>query len=54
VAELCFPRQRAFVQNFISRSREVAKKVLLADNRRDFAASRETVSGLPNVSAFGG
>jgi hypothetical protein len=54
VVELCFPRQRALSNYFITLSREGAKKVRLADNLRDFAASRETNSGLPNVSAFGG
>jgi len=54
VAELCFPRQRVFVQEFITRSREVAKKVLLAESLRAFAPSREHNRGLSNASAFGG
>jgi hypothetical protein len=54
VVELCFPRQRAFLQDFITRSREGAKKVRLADNLCDFAASHENNRGLSNVIAFGG
>ncbi|WP_164089111.1 hypothetical protein [Sphingorhabdus sp. YGSMI21] len=54
MAELCFPCQRAFLPDFITRSREVAKKVRIAEHFRGFAASRETDNGLSNVSAFGG
>jgi len=54
VAEVLFPRQRAFSDEFITRSREAAKKAPLADTLRAFAASRETNPAPSIVSAFGG
>ncbi|WP_156472262.1 hypothetical protein [Sphingorhabdus sp. M41] len=54
MAELRVPRQRAFLQDFITRSREAAKKVRLADDLRAFAASRGTDGGHFSFRAFGG
>jgi len=54
VAELSVPRQRACSNDFIARSREVAKQVWLSDILRAFAPSRDTNSGPFILSAFGG
>jgi hypothetical protein len=54
VVELHIPRERAFLQDFITRSREVAKITGKSHLLCAFAASRESNSGLSNVSAFGG
>jgi hypothetical protein len=54
VAELHIPRERAFSHEFITRSREVAKITGKPHLLCALAASRESNSGLSNVSAFGG
>ncbi|WP_417485562.1 hypothetical protein [Maricaulis salignorans] len=54
MAELRFPRQRAFPDEFITRSREGAKIIRNPHLLRAFAPSRENNRGLSNASAFGG
>jgi len=54
VAELSFPRRRAFSHEFITRSREGAKIIREPQILCAFAALRENNRGLSNVSAFGG